>query len=142
MTAPVSNNARARRVGGHHNAAVDLLLHTPVDIAPGPAARVVDGRRLEVDPPAQAAGADAGRDLLGALGRGRVVDGAVAARRVAVAARLYPVRIDTRCTLGGWPVGAAVVDVEDVEGVDVAWDVPVLFVWISHGTREGIGWGG
>jgi hypothetical protein len=127
VAVPVSHNAGARRAGRPQDTTVHMLLRTPADIAPGPEGRVVDGRRLEVDPPAQAAVADAGRNLLGALGRGRVVDGAVAARRVAVTARLDPVRIDTRCALGGWPVGAAVVDIEDVEGVDMARDVPVFW---------------
>lgn len=67
--------------------------------------------------------------LLGAMGRGRVVDGAVAARRVAlvVAAVLHALRVDSWRALRGRAVGAAVVDVEDVEGVDVARDVSVCW---------------
>lgn len=129
MTAPVRNNARTRPVRARQSTAVDLLLQAALDVAPGPAPVVVGPRRLHVDPAAQAAGAEAGRDLLGALGRRRVVDGAVAARGVAVAARLHAVRVDARGALWVRVVGAAVVDVEDVEGVDVAWDVAVDWSW-------------
>lgn len=133
MAAPVGDDARARRVRAHHDAAVDLLLYTTIDIAPDPARGVVDGRRLQVDPPAQAAGADAGRDLLGALRGRRVVDGAVAARGVAVASGLYTVRVDSGSAFWGRTVGAVVVNVEDVEGMDVAWDVPVCSLWLAVG---------
>lgn len=137
VTAPVGNHARARRVGTRHNTAVDLLLHTPADVAPGPAPRVVDGRGLQVDPAAQAAGADAGGHLLGALRGWRVVDGAVPARRVAVATCLHPVGVDACGALGAGAVGAAVVDVEDVEGVYVAGNVPVCGIWLVVGQGRG-----
>lgn len=125
MAAPVRNNTRARRVRTRHRTTVDLLLQAALDVAPGPAAGVVHLGRLHVDPAAQAPRAEAGRDLLGALGRRRVVDGAVAAGGVAVAARLHAVRVDSWRALRVRAVGAAVVDVEDVEGVDVTWDVAV-----------------
>lgn len=96
---------------------------------------VVHRRRLHVDTAAQAARADAGRDLLSALGWGRVVDGAVAALRVAVAARLHAVRVDAWRALRGRLVGAAVVDIEDVESVDVARDVSGVG-WVSCGLRK------
>lgn len=121
---PVDLNTRARRGPARHGAAGDLLMHTAVDIPPNPAARDVDAGRLQVDAAAQAARAEAGRDLLGALWWRRVVDGAVAAGRVAVAACLDAARVDAWCAIWLGMVGAAVVDVEDVEGVDVAGDVP------------------
>lgn len=125
MTAPVCNDPRAWRVRARHGAAVDFLLYTALDIAPDPTAMVVDSGWLQVNPPTQAASADAGRDFLGALGRRRVVDGAVAARGVAVAAALDAIGVDSGRTLRGRAVGAAVVDVEDVEGMYVPWDVSV-----------------
>lgn len=68
------------------------------------------------------------------MGRRWVVDGAVAARRVAVVSTVVPtvlhaLRVDSGGALRGRAVGAAVVDVEDVEGVDVARDVSVCRVW-------------
>lgn len=61
-----------------------------------------------------------------------VVDGAVAARGLAVAALvvamaagLHALRVNSGRAFRGRAVGAAVVDVEDVERVDVAWNVSV-----------------
>lgn len=143
LAAPVRNNTRARRVRTRQRTTINLLLQAALDVAPGPAPGVVGPGRLQVDPPAQAPRAEAGRDLLGALGRRRVVDGAVAARRVPMASALHAVRVDAWRALWRRAVGAAVVDVEDVEGVDVAWDVAVcLNSVLAASWFDGVGWGG
>lgn len=74
--------------------------------------------------------------------RGRVVDGAVAAGLLAVVPSvLHALRVDSGRALPGRVVGAAVVDVEDVERVDVAWDVSVcLSLGLAVGLAELVVW--